>query len=1481
MLLLALWGATYVYACLNYLSSAPAPLEYTHVSAAGNVLVRVDSWSIDVRRNIFLARRVSATEPNGQVLASLDRVEVRDAIPWPLDRPTRPIDVEATGGFVRIDREKDGHFRLFDYRPISDEPTEPVPYRVRAKDVRIDATDRYGGAVWKRSANVSDLWVDGYGEDFRASAVADISGSGILHADGRSGPDGALIFTGSAKDFDVAPLLRHIAETPDAKALPVLKEFSTGSLRTDGEFRLVLDPGKPTLFEATLDARATNLVVTGEPLADEAHFEGRLTELGALGKAQLSWRGGAASFDGSADWTDGLVAAGELIADAASRESLPPLVERQISRDLQFHNGRYEGWIAWKNDGLEAQGKATGAWLALRGERVEGPAFDVSSGAGRIVLKVERASWAGSPIAGLVTVGRKGGELGGRLTAKGLNVRALARRFGITDLMGTADADVLLNGTTSEPRADIRGYGDLVARFENRVFNLGNVRIDAGVRGDVMTIERASADGPSGLFLAQGTYGLKSDKLALRVLGNSIPASLAHDELGGIAAFVATVSGTTADPKAIGKLELYDALIQSYELPLMVMDFEVDRRRAVSPRLLAVRGAGRLDGSFAYRFADGALNGNGAATGISLGEFLGPDYAGSVNAARLYVSGTVENPHIEADLDGRSLVAKGATIDEFTAEAVLDGNDVRLVSAEALVNGGAVRATGDYSLKTKSGSFDAQGEGLDLSDVVLDLDLLLKGRASAQLRGTYSADAGLDFTGTADLRDVEVNGTYIGAGSAEFSATKDTYVGKASLGGLDRFIEVPEVVYRAGDRDIKLDAFLHNIALQDVYAVSRRYIGKDVLSEELQNKFSTLRGNLGAGVKVSGAIDNPDVEIADLLVEDLQMEGTDSGEMRAEATRSDRVWTVDSLTWNGGPGAFSASGTIDEHGEIDLDGEFNNLDPRWFVSFEPGLGRLKGVGDLSFRVSGKTASPEIDASIAYREGDMGDKDRRQLDLLANIVDGKVGVEGNYYFEGFTGPITATLPFKYPLTVPRDQPLEARLTLPPRPIKELKDLLPWLDVDRSEGTVSGDVLVSGTLDAIRTRGSVRATGTSLATEGLRSRLTDYSLEGIFTEGGVVFSGTAKDGSDGTVALKDIEFSLDNIGQIPSSGVQPFLQNPLSGSVELSGFHVAQGGTNQATLSTAVDGLISLTGTLGSPLLAGDLVAKNTVFGVGEFPEAGEAAQLFVDPRFAINLRVEDRLSLNAGGGNFSLSGGGRLGGSLGQPDLSLDFEVERGNLRLPNARVAIDEGGRIAVRYRATPYGAPGVQALVNLTGRTQLSAPGLGDNIELYSVTLDISGDILQEGGLQITAQSDPPGLSQDRILTLLGQGEIIAGRPGEYRSVSVSEQFRAALSIALPYVIGGFTERLGTTLGLDYLGLEYGGSNLLTVSFAKAIGRYLMLTARKQISDPLPGFRQKFDIRLSYRLPVRNRFLNRLSFSIGVDQDRPWKLSVEYGIRF
>jgi hypothetical protein len=130
----------------------------------------------------------------------------------------------------------------------------------------------------------------------------------------------------------------------------------------------------------------------------------------------------------------------------------------------------------------------------------------------------------------------------------------------------------------------------------------------------------------------------------------------------------------------------------------------------------------------------------------------------------------------------------------------------------------------------------------------------------------------------------------------------------------------------------------------------------------------------------------------------------------------------------------------------------------------------------------------------------------------------------------------------------------------------------------------------------------------------------------------------------------------------------------------------------------------------------------------------------------------------------------------------------------------------------------------------------------------------------------------------LLGRTDLLQNVFQQGVGGNLENDLRNALtSIALPNLLGGFTNNLAKNVGFDYVSIDYNPFELASVNFAKSLDRGFFLQGRRQILPPLPGQPIGYDFRLAYRPRRGPDALRGLSFSIGTDQFRPYKISIDF----
>lgn len=1249
-------------------------------------------------------------------------------------------------------------------------------------------------------------------------------------------------------------------------------------------------------FEAKLAADGTAVSYGDQFMASRLRFDGILTHAGLKGAVAASGQGFSGTYVGSLSWGKELALGGSLVGTIDSISAAPKIARSFLPKGSDFRGGRIQAWVAYSGKGAIALDGTVDANVATYGkEALASPRLGVSAGQNQVALNLLSGTWNGWPVRAALNYDAKSRMLDGLVRANSVALSALAKRVGLKNIEGTGNVVALITGSSASPLVSVRADGYAQTMTGGRRFNLGHIVAAADFENNILHLTRVSIHGPQGIATAEGIWNQKTNALNVDVIGSSIPLSVLTADIKGDASFLGKVSGTPQAPNATGKLEVYGAEYEDQQIPLVLADVRANKSQLTADNVIAVKNATKATGSFVLNFADGSIFGKAAADGIQLSDILGPRVAGTLNIDNATVGGNLKHISVQGSFTGNNIVAEAVRVNTVTGLVTLNGQQAGVSQVLAQFDEGNVKGSADYDLHSKTGGFQGKANGLSLRELTAGLpeDTTLTGNLSSDFQGAIDAAGLKDGKASGQLSNVALNDVPVGGGPFAIQGAGDQWTGSATVGDLERYLDIQNFALNSKTKQAQADVNAYNLELASLFAIARPYLASSldpsqvrdkalaVLPDPVLTQLQSLGGTVSAAVTLNGPVANPNLTIPSLQASNLTVGGSPSGTIDIQAKRQNEVWDISSLNWTGGPGILTASGTVAEHGATDLSGDLNNLNAAWLAFFDPSLSRFTGQSDLSFKVSGPTKSPDIETSFDYREGGRNPLDRREINVLASIRDGEISSQGTYYYNGFTGPLTASIPFNYPFDFPKDREVAATLSLPARPIQSLNYLIPWMDPKRTAGTIAGNLNVTGPIDKLKVTGLGTLSATSFAATDIDTLLRNLTATANFDGNALSLNASAAGSQGGTVGIQDARVELGNISDVFSQSLDTLLSHNVSGSLSVRDFKVVQKG--QTPINATFASNITASGPLRAPSLKGRMqITEGSVTAPSAPGSSVENFQPTVNPHFDIALSMPNPVTLNAGLGNFLLTGDGTLGGSLALPNLDAEMLVEKGAIRLPNARVSIDPGGTIHLIYQATPYGAPNARADLDLTGTTAVTANPYGDLIQRYDVTLQIRGDLLSDQGLQLSAQSDPPDLSSDQVLTLLGQGGAFLTQAGSPVPFRADQQLQAAFYTALPLLFNPFTSQLASGLGLDYLDIEYNSFEGVSVTGAKALGKNLILSARRELSQPLvPGLKPAWDIRLSYRLPFKGKNLRNLSFMVGADQDRPWIIGVQYGFRF
>jgi hypothetical protein len=1523
LLTLTLLGGAYLLQVYETVTASGGPMVLHLESRGGMTTIRAENYALDPLRGSIHATEVSVWDPSGIQTAQAQRVIVR--LPNYFGRGPRLVRARIVGLQATIERDAEGRFTILDLVPKEREPEAETPFSVEIDGAAFVLQDRLvPEGIWARRLMSPRIWLDGVGGDWRAAGHILDEAGGAASVIVRNDPESGLALEGSLARMDLAPWLAPLRRTEAARNWELLQGFFAERLVATGPVFLHLPNEGKAALRASLAAEATR-VRHQDLAADRARLRATFDLAGLTGWIEADRGRSRARFAGRVAWEPGVRVFGNVEADLQDRGVIPAQFRKELPPELDFRQAGFRGVVRYvPKEGLAAHGRVQAQRATWQDEMVEEPRFWVHWDAARLAVREFAGIYEGVPVSGGADADLRRETLLAYASTGAFPLERFLAEPQRDRLRGSARLFALATGSMERPQVELRAMGRAAAEIEpGRFTDLGPFQALAHYREPRVEIERLTLAGPAGLAVASGAYDIQAERLTLQGLASGLDLSLLRQGLSGTAAGRFELVYDEGRLLASGPVEVYGLEIEGESVPLVSANVQLAGQELIAREVIATRGAGRVAGEARWNLETDAISGAFSAETVSLQDLLGEGFEGTLALTRGTLDGTLKNPRIEAWIQGRDLVLQGVRVDSAQGLLSLVGREAFVRQALLSADQGTLSLQADYHLDTKTGRASGTAQDLPMERLhpLLPPDTGVEGLISGDFRAFFADSELTSFDGSGNVDALSVNRAFLGNGFFTVGTSDGIWTGTAELGQPERFLQIPEFVYRSESQDLAAQVVAYGLPVRDLYFALRPYAEADPgepapafeLPENLREILDRLEGSLDLSATISGAIENPNLRIESLLLRNTRVDGEPTGQISAVVNRDAGTWQIQSLEWTGGPGIFDVRGTVAEKGAIALDGNINNFDTQWLGRFVPAFQRIAGEASVFFTVSGPTESPIIEASLsgsifedpsmrarlaalAPEERAREEEKLKDLQLKLEIYpilvqEGQISLDGNFTYRGFTGTLEGTIPFRYPLSFSEDQSLALALHVPNRPLDELKPLLPRLDEARTEGSVSAEVRLTGSVAEATLSGGVQLEAASLAFEGVDTVLTNLKGATELSGQAVTLTLSAESAKGGRFS-STARLDLGGVPNLLEATQEQLMAAPLTGSLNLDALRFAERSlpldtVQQSFLSAeaTATGEILLEGPLAEPSLrtAEPLKLEKVKGDVPAiFPASTGGAEPLVNPRLEIRYVLGSRdepAQIEASASQLNLYGAGSLSGSLLNLEANADLAVRSGSIRLPNARINVLEGGSVRLVYDAQ-FGVPDFRLDVDLEGRTTLSTIRFGTLVERYDIYLEIRGNLLDPEQQILTARSDPPDLSQDRILSLLGQIELVERISGQFLGRREWAELQQALAqVAFPYLFDPLTEDLARQLGLEYLSFDYGPLGQTNVTAAKWLGKGFLLQGRREISEPVDGIRD-FDIRLTYRPPRRLRSLRNFLFSIGLDQDRPWKISVEYGAR-
>ncbi|HVT13779.1 MAG TPA: translocation/assembly module TamB domain-containing protein [Fimbriimonadaceae bacterium] len=1499
--ILAVWGSTYVWSCVQTLSAPGKPVEFKYKSKSGVLRLWAASYVIDWNRGTARVERPRIYDPSGVVIASAAHVDVSGiSLPSPKNIVVRVRDISG-----KLTRLESGQFDVSGYLPEQKGPPSKLPFAVTINRADVDLTDLTGSTPYRQPVIARDIDVRGIGERWIASAAVELPGAGSLRAEVQNLPDEGVLIQGRTAGLELAPILDHLKTSPDGKRLSFLANFKASSLEAIGPVSVFVPKGKPLRLAARLKAVGKSVRYL-DYAADQAYFDGVVNGEGAQGELDARYNAMKAKFHGALDWSPDVVLGGQLLVDAPSPASLPGWLHKLVPAKVAFNDAHLDGWLDFrKGSGFRLDGSVTARQAAAYDQRFDQPKLAVSIDPLQARIGIQGGTWAGTPVTGAILVGIKNPTLTGAVTAPSVDLAVVARQLHARGLSGKAQVSVLVGGARANPTAILEASGQGAYRVQGKLLT-GRFQAAGNYANDRILVNRLRVGTDAGSARAIGVVNVKKKTLSLKVEANNVRLEKLREDITGSLNASGTVTGAFSDPKFSGHALALGVQASNEQIPFASAQVVADKTRLTANDIHVVKGSGEATGEASVVWKTGALSGSASASNVLLNEYLGDEALGSVTIPKLTLGGTLKEPRAAGTAFGDHLVLGGIAVDRVDIVSSLKGNVANLDSLTAKVGEGTVSASGKYDYSQKQGTFHVKADDLALSRITPP------GKGAANVTGNLNGEAlaTVSASGTwrgkasGNLRDVNVNDTDFGGGTWGVAYDGDDLTGNASIGKLDRFLLFENVDYDTKNDNIKAQVSVLNGSLQDLYTSSRPFFPD--ISYDLRQKLDSANGDLDATVAFFGPIRNPNVDVKLLEARNLMLQGESLGSLQAAFTKVGTVWTVAAAKWSGPQGTLLLNpSTIDTGGDLSVDGQLTNFDLKYVALVDQSWARLRGDATVWFTAKGRSDSPQIHAALETSQnstftiantGESFNVNLHSIDVSQAVYaadgsyKGGIAVAGEFSYRGLSGKVVAHVPLNFPLEIPDGPEITASLELPDVEVKDLGRYVSILDTDRSNGKLQGTISIVGPKANLALRGSITGRSDELAFDGsettLKATVLDVKLQDdkILLTFGTNGSAGGTLGANLTASLPDLRSTLD---QLAKGDPDKLTHAPVEGSIVASHLAIRQDSKNKefGTYHATVNSKIDVSGPAVTPLLKGQVgISDTNILLPSIFEGAGPSAEMLFNPHFEIPIRLDEVARFRTSTADVSLTGGGTLTGSLAQPNFNGTLVVQSGRINLPTARVTLEEGGTLRPSYSVSSAGDTNARVDVYLEGNTAVTAMRNGDTVQRYDVRLFITGDLLSEEGINLNATSDPADLTKDEILALLGQTDVfksLGSASGLTQSETEARIRNALVSIAVPQLTQSFTTQLASNLGLEYLNIDYNALEGASLDFAKVLGKGLILQGRRQISPTVGTRKVDYDLRLTYRLPTRNVALSRLVFSVGLDQDHPYKLGIQYGFRF
>lgn len=436
------------------------------------------------------------------------------------------------------------------------------------------------------------------------------------------------------------------------------------------------------------------------------------------------------------------------------------------------------------------------------------------------------------------------------------------------------------------------------------------------------------------------------------------------------------------------------------------------------------------------------------------------------------------------------------------------------------------------------------------------------------------------------------------------------------------------------------------------------------------------------------------------------------------------------------------------------------------------------------------------------------------------------------------------------SIPKDLPLNVTARINNQQMSTLAALSPLFDAANTSGILQGSFDLTGTLTKHQFGGGISLKDGRVALTDFKNKFNNVNLDLGFVGGDQLSVNQFTIGSD-----------LGGKLYVKPGGYVKFAGNPggeTNMQVVADGFKVGEKNFFGLTedILVKLNAGIGVNGSILKPSIhdqdvdniKGGITLSDSkmVFAIPEAKTNKASKPYDFDPTFDISMRLGDNVLIQPPALKIVTSGGGKLIGSLNDPDLTLDLGVKQGYMVMAARRMRVTPGGSLAVHYAPptdlSQRGDYSPEVNVDFHASTSLTATNAFGKKERYLVSIGATGSLAK---MNVDLTSKPEGLTKEQILAELGHvGALGSG------GVEIEKELSNIVSAVGSSTLFSPIETIFVEqLGFEQFSLDYNRSSQSSLYFSRTLPGNFYVSYFQTLKAGLTNEdSKKFELNLGYR---------------------------------